>query len=299
MKNIYLMADDAAGGGGSAPAAGATGGAAAGSAASGTVLGSGATAQTPADWRASLPDDLKADASLAAIKDIPSLAKSYVHAQKLVGADKIPAPQKNWTPEQWNEHYERIGRPKDAKEYGFPADFKAPEGIKLDDAALSKARDTFYKAGLTKSQGETILAFYGNTLAEGQALQEAAIANARVETMSALEKEWKTETQLNLQLAQSAMMKYGGNELKEYLEATGLGNNAALIKCFAAIGKRITEDGVGGAGLVLPTSASAQQELSRLQADPEFQKALNDNRHPNHKSAVDKRLQLFRLSQAG
>ena len=28
------------------------------------------------------------------IKDIESLAKSYVHAQKLVGADKIPVPNK-------------------------------------------------------------------------------------------------------------------------------------------------------------------------------------------------------------
>lgn len=217
----------------------------------------------------------------------------------MVGTDKIPAPQKNWTPEQWNEHYERIGRPKEAKEYGFPQDFKAPEGLKLDDGALSKARDTFHKVGLTKAQGDAILGLYGSTLAEGHSLQEAAVANARVETMSALEKEWKTETQLNLQLAQSAMMKYGGNELKEYLEASGLGNNASLIKCFAAIGKRITEDGVGGAGLVLPTSASAQQELARLNGDPEFQKALNDRNHPNHKSAVDKRVQLFRLTTSG
>ena len=50
--------------------------------------------ETNTDWKASLSDDLKADKSLENIKDIESLAKSYVHAQKMVGGDKIPVPNK-------------------------------------------------------------------------------------------------------------------------------------------------------------------------------------------------------------
>ena len=44
------------------------------------------TTQTPttneSNWRDSLPDELKMDASLLKFNDVPSLAKSYVNAQR-------------------------------------------------------------------------------------------------------------------------------------------------------------------------------------------------------------------------
>ena len=53
-----------------------------------TVLGSGSDNQ---DWRSSLPDDLKNDATLQNFKDIESLAKTVVHQQKVLGSS-IPRP---------------------------------------------------------------------------------------------------------------------------------------------------------------------------------------------------------------
>ena len=50
------------------------------------------TPQATTDWKASLSDEIRSDKSLENIKDIEGLAKSYVHAQKLVGSDKIPVP---------------------------------------------------------------------------------------------------------------------------------------------------------------------------------------------------------------
>ena len=71
------------------------------------------------DWKANLSDELKADKSLENIKDIESLAKGYVHAQKLVGADKIPVPNKFATEKDWDAVYEKLGRPKYSDEYKF------------------------------------------------------------------------------------------------------------------------------------------------------------------------------------
>ena len=51
--------------------------------------------QAAIDWKTSLTEDIRADKSLAPIKDINSLAKSYIHAQKLVGVEKIPLPNKS------------------------------------------------------------------------------------------------------------------------------------------------------------------------------------------------------------
>lgn len=305
IKNIYWDSGAANGGaggagnaGGGGTGAGTAGGGADGGAASKSVLGSGAAGSGTTDWRSSLPKELQAEPSLSSFKDIGALAQSYVHAQRLVGADKIPAPQKNWTPEQWSEHYERLGRPKTADAYSFPKDYQLPEGMKVDDVQLKTARETFHKIGLSSQQAEAVLALYGDTLKAGTSAAEGMRATAMRETREAMEKEWKTETQLKLGLAQAALKKYGGEELVAYLDETGLGNNFALIKAFAAIGERISEDGVGGAGLVLPTALSAQAELARLNTDAEFQKALNDKNHPGHKNAVDKRISLFKLATA-
>ena len=66
------------------------------------------------DWKASLSDEIRNEKSLENISDIESLAKSFVHAQKLVGADKIPVPNKFATEDDWNKVYEKLGRPKSA-----------------------------------------------------------------------------------------------------------------------------------------------------------------------------------------
>jgi hypothetical protein len=72
---------------------------------------------TSVDWRTSLPEELKSEKSLSSITDIAGLAKSYVHAQKLIGADKIPVPNKHATEDDWNAVYEKLGRPKSAEDY--------------------------------------------------------------------------------------------------------------------------------------------------------------------------------------
>ena len=86
------------------------------------VLSGDPTPKTPnenVDWKANLSDELKADKSLENIKDIESLAKSFVHAQKLVGADKIPVPNKFATEKDWDAVYEKLGRPKNSDGYKF------------------------------------------------------------------------------------------------------------------------------------------------------------------------------------
>ena len=55
------------------------------------------------DWKANLPEDIRNDTSLAPIKDIEGLAKSYVNAQKLIGRDKIPMPKDENDP-VWNHN---------------------------------------------------------------------------------------------------------------------------------------------------------------------------------------------------
>ena len=66
------------------------------------------------------------------IKDIECLANSYVHAQKIVGSDKIPVPNKFATEKDWDAVYEKLGRPKDATGYKYDLG----EDAKINEDAL-------------------------------------------------------------------------------------------------------------------------------------------------------------------
>ena len=54
-----------------------------------------------------LPEDLRSEPSLKNFTNAGDLAKSYLHAQRMVGADKIPVPGKHSTEEDWNMIYSR------------------------------------------------------------------------------------------------------------------------------------------------------------------------------------------------
>ena len=57
--------------------------------------------QSVADWRDSIPEEIRGHSSLEHINDIGALAKSYVHAQQMVGADKVALPGKSATADEW------------------------------------------------------------------------------------------------------------------------------------------------------------------------------------------------------
>ena len=61
-------------------------------------------------FRDSLPEDLRNNPSLKNFNDVGGLAKSYVHAQRMIGADKIALPNQNSTDEDWANVYNKLGR---------------------------------------------------------------------------------------------------------------------------------------------------------------------------------------------
>ena len=76
-----------------------------------TPTQSATTTEAPARFIDSLAEDVRNEPSLQNIQDVDQLAKGYVHAQRKVGADKIPLPNKHATDDDWNQFYSRLGRP--------------------------------------------------------------------------------------------------------------------------------------------------------------------------------------------
>ena len=127
------------------------------------------TPEVSTDWKASLSDEVRADKSLENIKDIESLAKSYVHAQKLVGAEKIPVPNKYATEKDWDAVYEKLGRPKSADGYKY----QLPEEQKVDETALKNFSAQAHKLGLLPTQAQGVVNFYNEMIGKQTADAES------------------------------------------------------------------------------------------------------------------------------
>ena len=61
------------------------------------------TEQPQVNFKDSIPEQYREEKSLENINSMDDLLKGYVHAQKLVGTNKIPVPNKHSTDEDWNE----------------------------------------------------------------------------------------------------------------------------------------------------------------------------------------------------
>ena len=64
-----------------------------------------------------IPESFKEEKSLENFNNMEDFVKSYLHAQKLVGADKIPVPNKHATDEDWNEVFKKLGAPSNPEDY--------------------------------------------------------------------------------------------------------------------------------------------------------------------------------------
>ena len=107
----------------------------------------------PANFLESLPEYLRSEPSLRTFTDPASLAKSYVNAQRMIGADKIPKPGKSWTDDQYNEFYNSVGRPDSADAY----DMNLGDG--MNETAISGLKQAMWEAGLQPRQVDRIAKF--------------------------------------------------------------------------------------------------------------------------------------------
>lgn len=251
------------------------------------------------DWRADLPEDIRADPSLAAFKAkdhkeaLGQVAKSLVHAQKLIGVDKIAKPSDKWTPEQWKAHYREIGVPETPDKYTLP-DVKLADGLTLVPEKIGKFNKIFYEAGLTPRQQTAVMKAYledvnGDHIGRSEASKAQVLA-----ATNELKTEYGDKYDAKLDIGRSVMKKFGSDTLLAKLGAAGLSSDPEVVRMFVKLGEGMLEDsaGGGGDGLLLQTATQALQEINALKSDVEFQKVLNDKRNPGHKAAVDKWLDL-------
>lgn len=306
-QNNFLMEDagDGQGGGGQAGTllgggggtgansgdAGSGGGASAG--AEGNSAGNqNANGGAPADWKLALPKELQEDPSLKSITDVANLAKSYVNAQKLIGADKIVLPSKHATDDDWKAVFTKLGLPADVKDY----EVKKPDNANVDDNFITKFKEAAHKSGVLPKQAQALVNWFNEANAAAMNDVRTKQAAQVAKELDGLRSEWGQAFDAKVTRARLAIQQYGDDSLKAHLDKTGLGNDVNLIKFFAKVGESFTEDeikGTGGKFGGVKSPAEAQKEISSIMGNAEHPYHLKS--HPGHDAAVQEMRSLYEM----
>ena len=254
------------------------------------------TQEQQVDFQSLIPEDYKEEKSLQNFSNMNDFVKSYLHSQKLVGADKIPVPNKMATDEDWKAVYDRLGRPETPDGYKY----NLPKETKLEESTLKAFSEEAHKFGLLPKQAEGIINYY-NSIAEQS--EQAATVNeeaARAEAEAELRKEYGPAYDLKIAQARNlATNTFGQDFLRDTKLADGsvLGNHPQVVRAFADLASKISEDGIvqGEA-----TSAMTVKEIDgEIESLTQPGSAYWDKTHINHRKAVSEVQRLYELKNNG
>jgi len=242
-----------------------------------------------------IPENFKEEKSLENFNNMEDFVKSYLHAQKMVGADKIPVPNKHSTDEDWNEVFKRLGAPNNPEDYKY--DIKDQE---LDSNQVQEFNKTAHRLGLLPKQAEGLIKFYNELNGNIASSQEEQAAQAQLNTEAELKKEYGPQYAKRLDQAKRLAVNSLGQDFLEntYLkDGSRLGDNLQVIKAFSDLADKLSEDPIiQGDGTSYMTAREIEKEITELtqEGSPYWEKA-----HPNHQKSVDEVLKLREMLTNG
>lgn len=241
------------------------------------------------DFLSTIPEDLRDHPSLGPIKDVENLARSYVNAQRLIGADKLPMPV-NPTAEDLDNIYSRLGRPESAEGYEIAVD----GNIVTEEVAKSYA-DVAHNLRLTPDQANGVLEYYRAMVQESGSMSEAAESQQRNNTEMALRKEWGDEFDVRIEDAGKIAKQFGSSDLLEMRLADGtkVGNHPDFIKAFANMAE--FRSSVTSEDTVADSTISST--LSRREAQAEIESIMASSVYTDRKNVAGRQQAIDRVQE--
>ncbi len=251
----------------------------------------------PLDWakvRDSLPEDIRKDPSMGPITSFEGLAKSFIHAQKAIGKDKISVPDKHASPEDWKGVFSKLGVPEKIEDYKLDLG----EDTTIDPAVLDKVKAVAHQKGVLPWQFESIVKEF-NQVAKGIAdQQETEYKTSREGQINELKKSWGNEFDTQVKKANAAL-RHLLPDVKDQqaLIDSGLGSNPAVLRMLSNAAKLMKNDdfvGQGDGKLAGVTPEDALQKARAIQGD--MNHPYRNEAHPNHKAAKDEVANLYKIA---
>jgi hypothetical protein len=126
-----------------------------------------------------------------------------------------------------------------------------PDGVVVDKELVEKFTPLAKEFGLKNDQAQKLVDMY----VERNKAQQTAVTEA----WTGQQKEWAAANRAdkdiggqaydaNVEMARSAIDRFGGDVLRKEIDALGIGDNPALLKAWVAVGKAMSPDHVGRIG---------------------------------------------------
>ena len=243
------------------------------------------------DFKTLIPEAYKDEKALQNFQDMDGFVKSYLHSQKLVGADKIPIPNKYATDEDWQSVYEKLGKPKSPDGY----EYNLPKEAKLDDNSLKAFSAEAHKLGLLPKQAQGIIKYYNDLAGASETEANNQAEAARNEAEKNLRKEFGSTYNDRIMAAKKLATTTLGNEFLNNTilqDGSKLGDNPTVVKAFADLAAQMSEDNIvkGDAPAYMSTK-EINRQIAALQQPGS---AYWDKKHPNHSDVVQEVQDLLR-----
>ena len=235
-------------------------------------------------WKEAISQEFRNDPNIEKFTEIDALAKSYINATQMIGKDKVAVPNKNSTEDQWNEVYDKLGRPESAEKYTLNA---KSDVVPIDEQAIKQFAENAHKLGLNNKQAQGVLEFYKNNMETNAHQSKVDIETSQVQAEQELRKEWGRDFESNVKRAGALAKANLNTEILDLELKNGMrvGDHPELIKGFAKIASMMSEDKI----------VSPESDSTNKSADIESQiSSITNNRqgpywnknHPDHDKSV-------------
>ena len=269
---------------------------------SGTDPAPAATKLDGKNWMEFVPAEFRSDPVWKSYegKDATEVFKAHANQSKLIGGDKIVVPAgKLDTDANWDQVFDKLGRPKDPKEYKLEMPQGAvPDGTTLDPVLDDEFKTICHKAGILPKQAQSIYGWFaqraGEMLSKARTDDDQAYENAQDELKRELGTKEKFEQFISL--SNKVVSLYSGSQEAAARVIDRHGNDPDIVRLLGNIGKAMDEDALVTGGKRFADQADPRQKLADIQsnkANPMYE-AYWKKEHPQHQYAVD---EVFRLTQ--
>lgn len=232
----------------------------------------------------SLPEELRAEKSLATFKDPATLAKSFIEAQKMIGK-KL----ENLTVDELKALDKKFGAPENVEDYGIDlGEFK-------DDNILSGIPNLLLANGIPKDKGKAIVETVLKDIKDIRDKEDTEYKIAVEAKVNELKKELGSTFEGKKNLANATLAKLGGQELVNVISKSELSNDPSFFKFLVSIGEKLKDDAIVGESKLNIGDTKESVKASIKDFREKNKEALLTFQHKDHSRVVEELNKLYIL----
>lgn len=228
-----------------------------------------------------------------------NLMKSYYHAQKAVGRDKVAVLREDSTPEEVNEFYQKaLGV--DPHPANYKPEFNKEKVNLFNEPLLEKFRQKAHELKLPPKAAAQMAEFFNEQMSESVNTINQRNQQQIQEGFKGLEQEWGEAYNQRVTAAKRFIQDYADDNFKKHLAESGLASDPGIFRFFGELATKfygegkVPKDSAGTGDIYTPSEASSR--INEIMADRKH--AYHNSKDPRYQDAIKEVKRLFQMKNA-